>query len=57
MVSKVGKIQVQKRRYLRLSSPKINGAAQMDRPAPIQQLCQIFDIGVVIGFNIVIIQA
>ncbi len=37
-----------------LGSSKINGAAQMDRPAPIQQLCQVINVCFIVGIGIII---
>ena len=36
--------------------PKINGATQLDRPAPVQQLCQVFWVGFIIDINPIIIK-
>ena len=36
--------------------PKINGTTQLDRPAPVQQLCQVFWVDFIIDINPIIIK-
>ena len=33
--------------------PKINGTTQLDRPAPIQQLCQVFWVDFIVDINLI----